>query len=50
VIASEVKKQHRKLLKTEYVGTGARKGFIEKPVKDRRGPATVMGSKSKSYH
>jgi hypothetical protein len=30
--------------------TGARKGLIEKSVKSRRGPATVMESKSKRYH
>jgi len=36
------------MLKNKYsIGTGARKGFIEKPVQDRRGPATVMGSKAK---
>jgi hypothetical protein len=31
-------------------GAGARKGLTEKPVKNRRGPATVMGSKSKICH
>jgi hypothetical protein len=34
----------------QNIGTGARKGLIEKSVKNRRGPATVMGSKSKIDH